>query len=397
MSNTATPQPVEVENPPPGLHVVMLVESLHGGGAELFTVGLGKALAAGGHRVVVCASRGVGGNTRPIAHESGVDVLMLGRTRMVSPLAWLRLIRYLRRERVDVLNAHMFGSNVWAPILGRLGGVPVVVATEHSWTYSGNRLRMLLDRFWVSRGSDAFVAVSPEDARRMVEIEKVSPSKVRTIATGLLRDPADIERADPTVRAELGLSKDTPIVGTVANIRHMKAIDVLVDAFSQVLGSCPQAHLVVAGDGPLRPDVEAQIARLGIGDNVHLLGARKDVPQVLASCDVFVLASDSEGSPIAVIEAMTAGRAIVATHVGGVPAILDHGGSGILVAPRQPVEMAEAIVSMLVDPARRRALGDAAAARARAEYRIERIAERWSNLFRELLMTRRGRRRTPNR
>lgn len=369
------------------LRVVMLVESVYGGGAERFTVGLSRALADRGEHVVVCASRGVGRNREPIAHETGVDVLMLGRTRMLSPLAWARLVRYLRRERVDVLHAHMYGSNVWAPVLGRLGGVPVVVATEHSWTYEGQRVRQLLDRFWVGPGVDAFVAVSPEDARRMAEIEKVPAGKIRMIPTGLLRDPDELAGAPATVRDELGLGPDVPVVGAVGHLRPMKAMDVLVDAFARVAERVPDAHLIIAGDGPLRPDIERQIAALGVGERVHLLGVREDVPAVLASSDVVAMPSDSEGSPIALIEAMTAGRPVVATRVGGVPAILDEGRCGVLVPPRDPGALAAAVQSLLADRDRAERLGEVAAERARAEYGIARIAARWSELYRDLYST----------
>ncbi|MCB0881602.1 MAG: glycosyltransferase [Thermoleophilia bacterium] len=391
MSEHSTPTPARP------LRVVMLVESVYGGGAERFTVGLSRALSARGEHVVVCASRGAGRNREPIAHETGVDVLMLGRTRMVSPVAWARLVRYLRRHRVDVLHSHMYGSNVWAPILGRLGGVPVVVATEHSWTYEGQRIRKLLDRFWVGRGVDAFVAVSPEDARRMAEIEKVPAGKIRMIPTGLLRDPDDLASAPATVRDELGLGRGVPVVGAVGHLRPMKAIDVLVDAFARVLERVPDAHLIIAGDGPLRPDIEAQIAALGVGARVHLLGVREDVPAVLASSDVVAMPSDSEGSPIALIEAMTAGRAVVATRVGGVPAILDEGRCGVLVPPRDPAALADAVESLLADPQRAARLGRVAATRARGEYGIAHIAGRWSDLYRELYSTVGGGRQRGNR
>jgi glycosyltransferase involved in cell wall biosynthesis len=366
------------------MKVVMLIESVNGGGAERFTMGLAAALAAAGDDVVVCASRDPGDGRATTTRADGVRVLALGRTRTLSPGAWWRLVRYLRRERVDVLHSHMFGSNVWAVLLGRLARVPVVIATEHSWTYEGQRLRKLLDGFWIGRLATAFVAVSPEDARRMVAIERVPARRVRTIPTGLLRDPAELHGAPGTLRDELGLPQGTPLVGAVAMLRPMKAVDVLVEAFAHVRRRVPDAHLVVAGDGPLRGEVEDAIDRLGVGDAVHLLGVREDVANVVRSLDVVVLPSDSEGSPIALIEAMVAERAIVATRVGGMPAILDGDRCGVLVPPRTPGVMAEAIVALLRDPARRESLASAARERALQEYTLERVRDRWAALYREL-------------
>ncbi len=366
------------------LKVVMLIESVHGGGAERFTVGLARALESPRCEVVVCASRDPGSDRVPVAHEVGVRVLRLGRRRTLSPAAWLRLVRYLRRERIDVLHSHMFGSNVWAVLLGRLARVPVVIATEHSWTYEGQRVRKLLDGFWIGRLATAFVAVSPEDARRMVELERVPRRRVHTIATGLLRDPDELRTSPGVLRDELGLSPETPLVGAVAMLRPMKAVDVLVAAFALLRERVPDAHLVVAGDGPLRAEVEAQIAELGIGDAVHLLGVREDVANVLRSLDVVVLPSDSEGSPIALIEAMTAGRAIVATRVGGMPSILDEGRCGVLVPPRRPAALAEAMGGLLEDAARRAELGGLAERRALSDYTLESVAGRWEALYRKL-------------
>ena len=366
------------------LSVVMLIESVHGGGAERFTVGLARALESPRCRVVVCASRDSGGEGGRISFGTGVRTLRLGRRRTLSPIAWLRFVRYLRRERVDVLHSHMFGSNVWAVLLGRLARVPVIIATEHSWTYEGQRVRKMLDGFWIGRLATAFVAVSPEDARRMVEIEHVPRRKVRTIATGLLRDPEELRTSGGLLREELGLPTATPLVGAVAMLRPMKAVDVLVAAFALIRERLPETHLVIAGDGPLRHDVEGQIAALGIGDAVHLLGLREDVPNVLRSLDVVVMPSDSEGSPIALIEAMTAGRAIVATRVGGMPSILDEGRCGVLVPARRPRALADAVTALLEDAPRREEMGALAQRRALADYALESVARRWEGLYRDL-------------
>lgn len=369
------------------LRVVMLIESLDGGGAERFTVGLARALDPERFDVVVCASRDPGHNRDPIPHAAGVRAMMLGRRRILSPLAWLPLVRYLRRARVDVLHSHMFGSNVWAVLLGRLARVPVVIATEHSWTYSGQRVRKLLDGFWVGRLATAFVAVSPEDARRMVELEHVPARRVRMISTGLLRDPAELQAAAGDLRDELGLAPGTPLVGSVAMLRPMKAVDVLVSAFARLRGRVPDAHLVIAGDGPLRGEIEALIRDLGVGDAVHLLGVREDVPNILRSLDVAVLPSDSEGSPIALLEAMVAGRAIVATRVGGMPHIIDEGACGVLVPPRDPGALAAAVAGLLEDPGRRAELGERARRRALDDFTLERVAEQWQALYEELRST----------
>ena len=134
--------------------------------------------------------------------EAGVRVIGLRRSGPLALWAWGPLLKVLRRERVDVLHGHLFGSNFWATILGRLARVPVVVAHEHMWAYSGNRLRPLLDRELIARFSSAFVAVSEEGRRRMESVEGIPASDIVLIPNGI---PATPPGDGARVRAELGI------------------------------------------------------------------------------------------------------------------------------------------------------------------------------------------------
>jgi glycosyltransferase involved in cell wall biosynthesis len=166
-----------------------------------------------------------------------------------------------------------------------------------------------------------------------------------------------------SVRDELGLEPGTLVVGTVANLRPAKAYPHLLAAAAEVIEQLPDVRFVTVGQGPLEAEVHALHARLGLGDRVLLLGHRPDAVRVMAACDVFLLASLHEGLPVALMEALALGLPVVATEVGGIPELVDHGREGLLVSPGRPQELAAALVTLLVDADRRQQMSEAAAQR----------------------------------
>jgi len=360
----------------------MLLDQLTegGGGAEVFTAGLAAALPRDRFDVRVCAGREAQGFLLELLDETGIPWFCLERTGR-DPRPFRRLYRYLREERIDVLHTHMFGSNVWGTVIGRLARVPAIVAQEHTWSYEGQPLRKLLDGQLIGRFASRFVAVSEADRERMISIEKVKPHKTAMIPAALVQ----AERVSGRdVRVDLGIPADAPVVGTAVSMRAQKALDVLVDAFVELLGPLPDAHLVLVGDGECRGEIEAHVRQRGVAERVHFTGNRPDVPDFIAAFDVSALSSDFEGTPLFVFESMAQGRPVVATAVGGLREVIEDGRSGILVPPQDPPALARALEELLRDPERRQAI--AAAARNRLdEFTIERAAERFAALYEELL------------
>lgn len=362
----------------------MLVDSIgdSSAGAERFAVGLAGALAPDRYAVTVCATRYATGRLPATMAAAGIRVLSLGRGTDFKPHAFGRLMRYLRRERVDVLHAHKFGSNVWGTVIGRLSGVPVILAHEHSWAYEGDPVRLLLDRYLIGRGASAFVAVSTLDAARMVAVEKVPAEKVVTIPNAYLPRPREPVVAD--LRAELGLEKDAPLLVTGAILRAEKGLDVLIDAFAQVVQQLPRVHLVIAGKGPCEAELKRDAAVAGVADRVHFLGFRSDMDVILESSDLAVMSSDREGLPLFAIECMAHRTPLVATDVGGIRDILVENESVLLAPRRDPSALARQIERALLEPERRDALAAAAHARL-GELTIDRIADRFEALYERLL------------
>jgi glycosyltransferase involved in cell wall biosynthesis len=366
--------------------VLTLVDHLSTtGGAERLALDIATRLSPSRFRSTLCASRFIDDQAHTDVElealermrKAGVAFLPLSRQKRGAILPWRHLASYIRRERVDVIHAHMFGSNLWGTIIGRLTRVPIVIAHEHTWSFEGEPLRRLLDRELIARWSDAFIAVSRTDRRKMVEIERIPPERIRFIPNGIAgRTPTP----GHDLRAELGIGSG-PLVGAVGALRAQKAYDVLICAAAHLRKAHPDLHMLIAGEGPERPRLQALVRELGLNDVIVMPGRRLDVPEMLAELDVAVCASHFEGSPLAVMEYMEAGLPIVATKVGGIPDLIEDGVHGLLVEPGEPDGLAAAIHDLLNDRIRASALG----ARRRREFDLDVMVGNVEALYEELL------------
>jgi glycosyltransferase involved in cell wall biosynthesis len=352
------------------------------GGAERFALGLATHLPRDRFEPWVCAPRGAEPLALEALAEAGIPFITLGRKAKWDVYRLAGLLRVVRRHRFDVIHTHMFGSNLWGTLAGATCRVPVVIAQEHTWSYEGSRWRVWLDRHVIGRLATRFVAVSRNDAERMVEIEKVPTRKVTYIPTAYLPQAGDGLPHD--LRTELGLPAGTPLYGSASNMRPQKALEVMLDAHVLVREQVPDAHLVLAGGGPSLGALRDHARALSIEDTAHFVGVRSDVDSMIGCLDVAAMSSDFEGMPLFALECFANGTPLVATAVGGLPEIVDDGRTGVLVPPRRPELLAEAIAGLMRDPDRRERL--AAAARSELDaYDINTIAQRWAQLYEQLL------------
>lgn len=363
------------------LRVAMLIDHVAGGGAERFVVDLAGALVERDAQVTVCISRAdPDPDALAFLAGRGVTTIALGRSRRVQPASWRPLLHLLRHGAVDVLNTHLHSSNVYGAALSAASGVPLV-ATEHGSTADGHALRAALDRALVARRARAVVATSEHTRERLVR-RGYRPAAVRVIS------PTPGEAAGPrpgraAARRALRLpAVDGPVIGTVCALRREKRLDVLLQALCLVAAR-RRVHLAVVGDGPSRAAAEAEARRLGLR-SVSFCGWRRDAAAVIPAFEVFVLASDTEGTPLALIEAMRAGVPIVATRVGGVPSAAPDGDCALLVPRRDPPALAAAIERVLDDPDLAARLARRAGAHARAHHSLDRAADAWLDLLRAM-------------
>jgi glycosyltransferase involved in cell wall biosynthesis len=359
----------------------LIDKAVDSGGAERFAVGLATHLPAERFEVWVCSTRTVEPAVEAAFDAAGVHQLHLGRTGKADLHRFARLARLMRRERFDILHSHMFGSNLWGSLFGRAHRVPVIIAHEHNWSFSGERVRVWIDRRVIGRFATRFIAVSNAQRELMTSVEGIPADRIVVLPTAYIPSR---ESSETDIRSELGLPSRTPIVGTAAILRTEKALEVLIEAQLEVIRRVPEAHLVIAGEGGREPALRARAVELGIADRVHLIGRRFDVDALLRSFDVGAMSSDWEGMPLFVFECMAARTPLVATEVGGLPEVVDSGRTGLLVQHRDPSALADAIVGLLSDPDRRERLANAAAQHL-DEFTIDAVSHRFAELYEQLL------------
>ena len=359
------------------LCVLTVIDGLMTAGAETVATRIALGLDPGRFESIICSTRPSLPEHVAAARAAGVEVLELNRRSKLDVWRWRPLVRLMRSGRVEIVHAHKFGSNLWGALLVPRRRLPVLLAHEHSWSYEGT-LRRLVDRELIARRAGRIVAVSPTDRMRMIELERIPENKVVFIPNGIPdRPPGDGERT----RRELGLAPSDAVVGTVCGLRPEKELKTALRALGTLAPLRPALRFVVVGDGPERASLERLADELGV--RTLFLGHRPndEVPDLLAAMDVLVCSSRFEGMPLAVLEWMAAGKAIVASRVGGIPSIVEHEQEALLVPPRDHVAFAQEIARLLDDPFERRRLGDAARRRQRAEFRFGRALDLLEALY----------------
>ncbi|HET7080131.1 MAG TPA: glycosyltransferase [Chloroflexia bacterium] len=365
----------------PRLNVVQMIDVTGGGGAEKVLVDLALHLDRSRYNVTVCATRQTR-NYQPLLDSAGVPTMVLRRNSRWETYKMAEVVRMLRRERVDVLHTHLFGSNTWGRLLGRLAGVPVIIAHEH-WSSRGQN-EIWMDRM-MYRLSDRILVTSEASKQIVMSSEGIPAHYLSVVYNGVDMDKfaARGDRAD--VRAELGVAPDAALIGAVGRLTADKGgQDVLIRVVGRVRETCPQVRLVMVGDGPLRPGLEQLTAQLGLTGTVIFTGLRSDVPRLLGALDVFVLPSEREALPVAVLEAMAAGLPLVATRVGGIPEVVEDGATGFLVPPGDVAAMHCVLERLTGDPALAARLGAAGQAHVQAHFTVQQMVRQVERLYDQL-------------
>jgi glycosyltransferase involved in cell wall biosynthesis len=313
------------------------------------------------------------------ASRLGVRARPLAPARKASDL--VRLVRAVRSEKASVFHAHLPWALRcgWGLVAAALAGVPAVIASQQLFRGISSR-RQLLRQWLIGVGVDRFIAVSAEMAGSLRATPLFPARKVE-----IIRNAVDVRQfqkpPDDALRRTLGGDPSRPIVLTLARLDPQKGLSDLLEAAARV----PDANFVLAGDGIERKRIEDAARSLGVDDRVTFLGYREDVPDLLAACDLFVLPSLYEGLPVSVLEAMAAGKPVVATEIGGTREAVSNGETGLLVSPGDPNALAGAIRSVLSDPQLARRLGEAGRQRALEEFSADRMVRKVTQVYERVL------------
>jgi glycosyltransferase involved in cell wall biosynthesis len=356
----------------PPRRVLLVIDSLDGGGAERYVVDLAIALRSRGWDVeVACSAAGVRA-ARLRAANVPVKVLAGSLVKRRLSLRYIRALRRLLAQgRYDVVHAHLYASAAAAAAVPR--GTPLVL-TEHSEGLWRSWRARAVSR-WFYRRASRIVAVSASIRNVLVDAYRVPPARIQML-------PA--VPAVPVRPHALQPSGERPaVVGFAGRLIPEKGADVFLRAAALVAGVVPEARFVVIGAGRLRGELEALAGDLGLpGDRVRFLGFRDDAADLIAGLDILAVPSRTEGTPLVVGEAMAAGVPVVASRVGGLPDQVTHRANGLVVDPEDPEGLATALVSLLLAPDEARQLGEAGRACA-ASFPHAALVDRMEEVYRQ--------------
>lgn len=375
------PEAARVKAPVRVLHIV---PHLRPGGAERMATHLMTNLDPARFQVgAVCLSSRSDSELERLLEEHGVEVFYLGKQAGFDPRTFLRVHKAIRHFKPDLVHSHVHVLRYALPTLLAIGP-RAKIHTVHNLAEGEVEPRAR----WIQRLAYRHGIVPVSVAREVA----VSLQRMYGIADGLVVAngiPVSAYRSTRRSRAEWrrqeGFREEDVLLTCVAHFRPQKNHLLLIDAFAAAAADYPNAHLVLSGHGELEAASRAKVRDLALSSRVHFLGLRKDVADVLAASDMFVLASDFEGSPLAVMEAMAAGLPVVTTGVGGIPEILERGVEGIIVPAGKAELLAGAMRELLMDPSLRRRMGCAAAGRAAESLDVAIMAGSYSEIYDNLL------------
>jgi len=312
---------------------------------------------------------------------------------LASLLAMMRLIR---RFCPRVVHTHTSKAGALGRLAAWLCHVPVVVHTPHGHIFYGYYGRVLSACFitverWLGRMTDALIALTETGKLEYVERRIAPVERLRAIHSGI--DLATYERNHTTpavARKALGLPARGPVIGVLGRLVPIKGHGYLVEALPMILKKFPSAMLLFVGEGPEREPLAARAASLGVSQHIRMVGAQFDLTSYVAACDVIAQPSLNEGMGRTVLEALVMGKPVIASRVGGLPELIDHGGNGLLVPPASPSALAHAICSLFWDHARLRRMSNAARRSVGRQFSVQAMVEAIDRLYGELLTTRRS-------
>lgn len=360
------------------MHVVL---GLDIGGLEAFVADLCEEYAQDVESLIVCL-RGDGDAIPPIA---GARVVFLNGSEGFSLSLAYRLARLIRRENIDIVHTHNPGPHLYGALAGWFSLKPVI-HTKHGRNYPSRRKKVWLNRV-ATAFTDRIVAVSKDSELVCREIEGIPARKLCTILNGIDISRFSPKARNPDFRRELGIDAGVPVVGIVARLSRVKNHRLMFRSVAELKRRGVAIALCVVGDGPLREALHQSVADLELGDEIHFLGGRTDVPTLYPEFDVFALSSSSEGVSLTLLEAMSCQLPVVATNVGGNPEVVVDGVTGFLVEQSEAA-IADALEALLTgeDAAQLRSrMGIAGSQRVQSKFCMRTTAAAYLAQYRKLL------------
>src|SRR5712664_725090 len=371
------------------LKVLHIVPMLSPGGAERVAVHIVRGLNRQRYEpIVISFTERLGCDLDSLLEEAGIEVRYLGKRPGFDYRVYPRLHPVLRYYRPDIVHTHLHVLRYALPFLLLLKRVSLLHTVHNLAEREIEPRARWIQRYALNHGVVP-VAVAKEVALSLERLYGIQ--RCRVISNGI---PTDSYACPQTPRREWRTKErfgtDDILFVCVARFAPQKNHSLLLKAFAQGPASDPKAHLVLVGEGVLREQLEEQAKSLGLAGQVHFLGLRTDIPDVLGAMDVFVLSSDWEGNPLSVMEAMASGLPIVSTDAGGVPTLFERGKEGFIVARGDAQALGNSMASLVRDRETRVSLGRAAARRAKQNFDVSTMVQAYEELYEKLVSLPRG-------
>ena len=338
-------------------------------------------------------------NQLETANKQGIEIIDVpSLVRRISPINDVRglvaLFRYIRKIKPHIVHTHTSKAGILGRLAAWMARVPIVIHTPHGHVFYGHFGRSLSRVFLqmeklLGRITHHQIALTPEEGNDYLNLGVANSNNLSVIHSGVdLNCYKRSKTKGNPGKNELAIPPDSLVVGYVGWLIPIKGVSHLVNAMAEVMQRHPNSLLVLVGKGDEKGEEEIklreQVENLGLADNVHFLGWRPDVDEIMGCFDIFVLPSLNEGMGRVLVEAMAAGLPIVANRVGGIPDLIKHGENGLLVPPANPGALEQAISDLLSDKARRKRMGETGKRMCRP-YSVEAMVEEIDNLYSRLL------------
>lgn len=372
------------------MRVIWIIDGLGHGGAEKMTFSILEKIDRSQFDMRVCALQVKQGN--PIAKELtriGIPVDLVPIPNLRHPGNLPKILWYLRQQKPDLVHTQLefatvlgsFGS--WLFRIPNLTTLHTLDNPQKGTSHWRNELSWACMRLF----STKLIAVSNSTRDHLIKYGRIQPQKIITMYNGI--DPANFNSVNKDVRnakrKELGISNDAFLFVTVAVLREAKGIQYMIEAMANITRSMPNAHYLIVGTGDYESALKKEVEALHLERHVTFAGQRTDIPDILAMSDIFVLPTLIDALPTVLIEATAAGKAIVASNVGGVPEIVDNEVNGLWVAPSDPAQLEKACLTLAQDHAKREAMESAGLKIAQEKFDIHKQVSMLGQLYTKLV------------